>query len=262
MEITLEQALAGKATKIKNNEFFQTKAYIEPFIERMSALTDEFRIQAKLPDQITYTRDGSINTDDITYNRIYIQAILPEEYEINNHKEVIGMVYGLDVRKPVVKFYCGVENSACTNLCVFHPDALAVQEMGSATAIDYKPLNRLIEQTDNTAQYLRSLQETTFDCSTRNINESLGKWVRNTMNYTFDNGFGKVKLATSVPIDAYKKLFVDEDSDYFVTDAFSGTSMFNVYNAFTQIVTDQRKKEIMNEFEKILLIKDILELGI
>ena len=262
MEITLEQAYSGKPTRIKNNEFFGTRAYLEPFIDRMSALTSDFRIQAKLPDQITYTREGEINTDDITYNRLYVQAILPREYEINGHKEVIGMVYGLDVRKPVVKFYCGVENSACTNLCVFSPDALAVQGMESETAIDYRPLNRLLDQTDNVATYLRALQNTEFNCSTQNINESLGKWIRNTMNYSFDNGFGKVKLATSIPIDAYKQLFVDEDSDYYVHSLQDGTTMFNVYNSFTQIVTNQRSKEVMNEFEKILLLKDILELGV
>ena len=36
---------------------------------------------------------------------------------IRDSDEVVGLVYGLDVRKPVVKIYRGGLNRACTNLC-------------------------------------------------------------------------------------------------------------------------------------------------
>ena len=48
MELTIEQLLQGKATIIKGNEFFTTKAYAEPFLDRMSKYTDEFIINVKL----------------------------------------------------------------------------------------------------------------------------------------------------------------------------------------------------------------------
>jgi hypothetical protein len=35
--------------------------------------------------------------------------------------------------------------------------------------------------------------------------------------------------------------------------------MYNVYNAFTQILTDSKKKDSFNVFEKTLLLKDILD---
>ena len=44
--------------------------------------------------------------------------------------EVIGFLYGLDVRKPVVKIYRGYLNRACTNLCVFDHQWLNIQEIG------------------------------------------------------------------------------------------------------------------------------------
>ena len=47
-----------------------------------------------------------LNKDDVTYNRVWIQAVLPDEYCFENHQEVIGMVYGLDVRKPIYKKNC------------------------------------------------------------------------------------------------------------------------------------------------------------
>ena len=122
MEITIDELLAGKGTRIKNNEYFPTAGYVEPFLERMSKFTNDFRVQVKLPDQITLTNEGNINKDDVTYNRVWIQAVLPDEYCFENHQEVIGMVYGLDVRKPIYKIYKGGLNMACTNLCIFNPD--------------------------------------------------------------------------------------------------------------------------------------------
>lgn len=55
MEISLDQLLKGKATKIKDKEYFSTEQYVIPFLERMARLTDEFIIQAKPADQISLT---------------------------------------------------------------------------------------------------------------------------------------------------------------------------------------------------------------
>ena len=260
-EITLTELLAGRATRIKNREYFPTAAYVEPFLERVQKLTSEFRVQVQLPTQITYTAEGGINTEDITYNRVLIEAILPDEYKFNDdpHKAVIGMVYGIDVRKPVVKFFKGQERMSCTNLCVFSPQLLSCQDLDPETAIDYKPLERIIEQTDDTATWLKKLIETEFDCSEHNVNESLGRWIRNCINYSFNNHYQPVKIACSTPIDAYKSLFEKEDDDYYI-GLNGNTSMYQIYNAFTQVLTDGMKKDPFNIFEKTLLIKDILDL--
>lgn len=261
MQIALNELLAGKATRIRGKEYFSTAAYVEPFLERIQRLTNEISVQCQLPSQITYTGDGNLNTEDITYNRVLIEAKLPDEYKFNDdpHRPVIGMVYGIDVRKPVVKFFKGMERMSCTNLCVFSPELLSCQELVSETAIDYKPLERIIQQTDDTAARLKTLISTEFECSDYNINESLGKWIRNCINYSYDNHFGKTKLACSTPIDAYKLLYEKEDSDYFIGNT-SSTSMYNIYNAFTQVLTNNMSKDFNSIFEKTLLISDILGL--
>ena len=262
MELSLNELLAGKATRIKNREYFPTKAYVEPFLERVQKLTSEFRVQVQLPTQITYTEDGSINTEDITYNRVLIEAILPDKYKFNDdpHRAVLGMVYGIDVRKPVVKFFKGQERMSCTNLCVFSPQLLACQDLESETAIDYNPLKRIIEQTDDTASWMKKLIESEFNTRVQNVNESLGRWIRNCINYSFDNHYGKAKLAVSTPIDAYKSLFEKEDSEYYAGLDSGNISMYQVYNAFTQELTDGMKKDPFNIFEKTLLLKDILDI--
>lgn len=260
-EIQLNELLAGRATRIKNRDYFQTAAYVEPFLDRVQKITKEIRVQVQLPTQITYTANGDINTEDITYNRVLIEAILPDEYKFNDdpHRAVLGMVYGIDVRKPVVKFFKGQERMSCTNLCVFSPQLLSCQDLEPETQIDFKPFDRIIEQTDDTATWLKKLIETEFDCSEHNVNESLGKWIRNCINYSFNNHYQPVKIACSTPIDAYKSLFEKEDDDYYI-GLNGNTSMYQIYNAFTQVLTDGMKKDPFNIFEKTLLIKDILDI--
>ena len=57
MEITVQELLQGKPTIIKNKEFFQTRNYVEPFLEKMSKITEDFRVQVRTPDQITVSKD-------------------------------------------------------------------------------------------------------------------------------------------------------------------------------------------------------------
>lgn len=258
MEITIDELLAGKGTRIKNNEYFPTAGYVEPFLERMSKFTNDFRVQVKLPDQITLTNEGNINKDDVTYNRVWIQAVLPDEYCFENHQEVIGMVYGLDVRKPIYKIYKGGLNMACTNLCIFNPDFLDIQEIEPETAVNFRSLERLMEQTDDMRVRLNNMFNMEIPYIETDIDQMLGKWVRNTIDQYYDKGFGKVKLATSTAIDAYKLLYCKKDSPYYVEPGQS-TNMFNVYNAFTQLITDD-DRDIVNKAEKTLLLQNILEI--
>ena len=256
MELTLEQVLGGKSTKIKNKEYFPTAAYVEPFIERLSKYTNNFVCKAVLPNQITMTKDGDINLEDQTWNRVWIQAILPDNYPIPNHNNVIGMVYGLDVRKPVFKVYRGGLNQACTNLCVFSHDMLTCQEIEAETPVDFRCVDRIIEDTDNSAQIIKRLMNTEFNTDERLVNENLGRWIRRCIEMSYNSGFGTVKVATSTPIDAIKMLFYKEDSDYFVGNREA--NMYDVYGAMTQCITNGLAKDIMNQTEKTLLIKSIL----
>lgn len=256
MELTLQQALAGKSTSIKGKEYLSTAAYVEPFLERMSKYTDNFIFNGIQPDQITLTKDGDINLEDITWNRMWVQAVMPDEAAFEGHDRVVGMVYGLDVRKPIVKFYVGGLNRACCNLCVFSPSFLDVKELEPEKAIDYRPIDRLLTQTDNVKAILERLSNKEVEYDEVKINENLGDWIRKTLNMSFTNQLSKVKLATSSAIDVYKLLYEKEDSPYFVPKG-TNTDLFNVYNAWTQIITDD-SKDIINKCEKTLLVGNIL----
>ena len=255
MELTVEQLLQGKATKIKEKEFFTTKAYVEPFFDRMSKYTEEFIINVKPADQISLTPSGEVNFDDIVYNRVWVQAVLPDEYAYENHKRVMSMLYALDTRKPVVKMYTGALNMACLNLCVFNPDALNVAELEPITAINYSPINLLMGMNDTIKSTLEKLDKMTFN---RNeIYEDLGLWIDRCITSKFNSGFGTVKIAESAPVNVYKDLFYNEDSNYYTKG--EEVDGFTVYNAFTDLIT-QDKKDLVNKFEKTLLIKEIMDI--
>lgn len=258
MQITLEQAFMGKATRIKDKEYFSTEAYVAPFIEKVSKLTDNFIIQAKPADQISLTKEGGINFDDVIYNRVNIEAVLPEEYAFEGHKQVIGFVYALDTRKPVVKLYTGAIRSACLNLAVFNPSALSVQGLEPETAINYSFLKQCITMTEDIGVHLRKLSDMEFtrdECFTQ-----LGRWIDECINKKFTTDFGTVKLSESLPIDAYKNLFYNEKSDYYTTnDIVTG---FDIYQSFTDLISNGKgsgnNKELVNRFEKTALVGKIM----
>lgn len=258
MELTTEQLFKGKATRIKEKEYFTTEAYVTPFMERVSKLTNNFIINAKPADQISLTKEGEVNFDDVIYNRVWIQAILPTDANFPNHSEAIHLLYALDTRKPMLKIARSAINGACLNQCIFSPSWINIQELEPEKAADYKPIEWLMKQTSDISKWLTKLSNTIVPYKEQIINENLGKWSRNAYSKSIHSLSSKVNLAVSTPFDAYKLLYENKNSNYYVEEG-QDTTMFNIYNAFTDIIS-HNSKDIVNPLEKTLLLKDILEL--
>lgn len=254
MEITIEQAMLGMPTKIKDKEYFGTKAYIEPFLDRMSKYTDNFTIQVKPADQISLNKDREINFENIVYNRVWVEAILPGEYAYEGHQQSVSLLYALDTRKPLYKIFKNTVRMACLNLCVFSPEHLQVTELEPETAMNYTFANQVMELTDNTKAMLEKLSNTYIKRS--EITDRLGEWVDNSIGASYNSGFGKVQLAESTAISAYKALVKDKESDYYTPEG--DINMFDAYNAFTNIITHDKGRDIINKYEKIYLVKEIM----
>lgn len=254
MEITLEQLYAGKATRIKEKEYFTTEQYVTPFIDRMSKFTNNFTIQVKPADQISLNKDGEVNFENIVYNRVWVEAQLPGEYAMEGHTQSVSLLYALDTRKPIYKIFKNTIRQACLNMCVFSPEMLSVRELEPETAMEYTFVNQVMELTDNTKVMLENLSNNYIKRD--DLFDNLGHWVDRCISSKFNSGFGTVKLAESTAIDAYKKLVIDEKSDYYTPEG--DVCMFDAYNAFTDIITHDKGRDIVNKFEKIYLVKDIL----
>lgn len=257
MQISIDQLMNGKATRIGKRAYLPTATYVEPFIERMSKFTKDFIVEVELPKQVTRTVDGDVNADDITYNRVLIQAVMPESCSFDNHDEVIGMVYGLDVRKPVAKIYRGALNRACTNLCVFDPEFLQMQPVNPEEALNYKAVEYLLSQTSDIKLMLENLHNTTWKAEDDLVSLNLGKWQRNAMHMVYNVGYGDVKIGTDLVTKAYSSMFEDPDSSYYI-GVGNEVDMFTVYNAFTQLISNDKGKDLMNRAEKTLLLRNIL----
>lgn len=223
----------------------------------MSKFTKDFIVEVELPKQVTRTVDGDVNADDITYNRVLIQAVMPESCSFDNHDEVIGMVYGLDVRKPVAKIYRGALNRACTNLCVFDPEFLQMQPVNPEEALNYKAVEHLLSQTSDIKLMLENLHNTTWKAEDDLVSLNLGKWQRNAIHMVYNVGYGDVKIGTDLVTKAYSSMFEDPDSSYYI-GVGNEVDMFTVYNAFTQLISNDKGKDLMNRAEKTLLLRNIL----
>jgi hypothetical protein len=109
--------------------------------------------------------------------------------------------------------------------------------------------------TDTIKVTLEKMSKLTFNRNT--MYEDFGVWVVRCITAKYNSGFGTVKIAESAPINVYKSLFYEEDSNYYVQgDEVDG---FTVYNAFTDLIT-QDKKDLVNKFEKTLLVKEIMDI--
>ncbi len=260
MVITIDELLKGKSTIIKNKEYLSTEAYVTPFLEKMSKFTKDFRIQARLPEQISITKNDRVKEEDTVYNRVWIQAVLPQNNNcFHNHVETIGLVYGLDVRKPVAKIYRGNLNMACLNLCVFDYSFLNTQFIDPESPLKFNCIDNLMNQTSNITSWLEKLSNMEVKYDDDLINSTLGSWVRNTIKCSYSKEYGKIKLSSDTAVDAYKSIYEKEDSPYFVKKG-EITNMFNIYNAWTDLICNEDQRDILNKTEKILMLKQILNL--
>lgn len=247
----LKNIYEGKALLIKNNNYLTTKQYVEPFIRRMDTFGSTYRCQVKIPEQVSLTN----GQQDIVFPRVHVQAILPKSffYEENCQK-VIGLIYGLDIKIPIAKFYIGNLNED-GNLVAFDKDFLLLQKLEDSTAIDYSPIISLMEKTDNTVEAIKSLKQEIID--RHELMPKLGYWVDYSIDNTFVNECGKIKLATSLPIDVYKALIKDKDSPHYVPET-SSITYWDIYKTFVNLL-NKDDKDIINRFEKTILISKLLK---
>ena len=246
----LKTVLEGKAITIKGKNYLATAAYVKPFVERLEPFGVEFRCQVKTPDLMTVDR-GVI---DMTFVRVNISAVFPK-VEGQNYKRVLTMAYGLDLKTPVVKFYIGALDNE-DNFIVFDPNAISIQEIEPETPINYNAIKHLLERTDNISVMLNSIQNVEFDRDF--IYKYLGEWIDFTIDSCFINQCGKIKLASSMPIDVYKMVMKDKDSSYYISTEDKIT-VYDIYSAFLSLIRDD-DKDIINRFEKTILVDNLLKL--
>lgn len=257
---SLKTILEGSATSIKNREYLSTKAYIEPFVDRLKPYTTKFICLVKPADQLSYDDKGV----DIIYNRVLIMAVFPDKDDIsvNRNEKLISyhravcMAYALDVKTPICKFYTGVVDRDLV-FYAFGADCINIQKIEPDTPLDYTPIQNIITNgLGDNCQVILSQNET-LSLDKDKMTEKLGDWIDFTIKKEYVNDSGRIKLSTTIPIEAYKSLMINRDSDYFVDG--DKIPMPEILKSFLiQVSSDD--KDIINRYEKTQLVNQLLKL--
>ena len=244
MEITLELLLKGKPTIIKEKTFLSTKEYVGEFIELMRKFTDKFVVNVSLPAQITVTN----NEEDITFNKVWIQAILPG----SELKETIHLVYALDVKKPCYKIfrtYSDDERHVVFNEKWIFSGLIKDEETFKL------PVKELMEMENNVPLVIEKMKKTFLDDDTKY--DLLGKLIEKSMLFEKESVTGKVKLSPTTIIKAHESIYMDATSKLYKKD--QEPTVYDLYVALLEQVKDGYKKDMINIFEKSCLTKNLLE---
>ena len=252
MEITLNALLEGKPTIIREKEYFATKDYIQPFIDEMSKFTKEFVVNVQLPDQVTISNDSK----DVTYNRVWIQAIMPDKCTIDGYAETYGLIYALDARIPVYKVYRAYVNKETHNLCVFDPNWIQVYELKPETKLTYS-IRELMEKPFDIEKRLKIMKNTFISADIEDVHKLLGKLINRSLLYEYRNVGGKVKISPSDVIKAFEDVYHNNSSHYYVQPAVEG-SLHNYYGAFCSQITNS--KDIIKKKKKTILVGMLFDL--
>lgn len=184
---------------------------------------------------------------NIAYPRVMVEAQLGEL--IPHFEAVVGMVYALDLQKPVIKCYSGFNVRSCINLSIFNTDNMFQQELLG----DYEKVISMARK------YFLEKEKDVIDFKTRftklqesfltepQLNELLGRMLRES---------SRTRLGTT-PILGAAKLLDDNTSTYYVRpDGKFTCNKFNVYNAVTQILTNSN--DIIDKPNKTIALTKLL----
>lgn len=252
MEITVGKLLEGKSTIINDKEYLSTKEYVKPFVELLQKFTKDFKVIAQLPKQMTITS----SKQDVTYNRVWVQAIMPSE--IMGYAETYNLVYGLDIKQPVYKFFKAYKDKKTDNLYVFDSQWLNVYELKPGEQfIDFtSTLKNLMSKTDDSEIRFKKMFSEFLSSDDKKKQQKLGSLIENSMFYYYKHKGGKIKIAPASVIKAYQNIYLDSSSKNYVGDT-EECSLFNYYDTFSTLIT-QDSKDILNHFEKCALCLQIL----
>lgn len=250
MEVTIEKLLEGKSTVIKENEYFETKEYVNPFIKLMKKFTNDFSIQVQLPPQLTITN----SKEDITYNRVWVQAIMPEKCNKAGFAETYNLIYALDVRKPIYKVFKAYKDRRTSNLFVFNSMWLNVYELKpKENFIEFdEVVKNLMQLTDDSEIRFNKMNNEFLSSETEDRQQKLGELIEDSILFEINNKGGKIKIAPAMTLKAYQNVYLNSSSKNYVPDT-EKCSMFNYVDAFSSLITED-DKDIVNRFEKNLLI--------
>lgn len=256
MEITIGKLLEGKSTVIKDKEYLATGEYVTPFLEIMSHFTKDFYCKVEMPKQLTMTD----KKQDITYNRVWLQAVMPNKFDIDGYAMTINLIYGLDVRQPVYKIFKAYKDRRTQNLYCFDSRWLNVYELKPGEQfVNFEPIiKNLLEMVDDSSIRFKKMNTEFFSSDVEEKHTKLGDLIEKSMLYEFYGKGGKVKLSPPLILKAFQNVYMNSSSKYYVKDT-EECSLFAYADTILTLITDE--EDIINPFEKSYLCLQLFDNG-
>lgn len=106
---------------------------------------------------------------------------------------------------------------------------------------------------------LEKMKNTLFSEKMEEKHKTLGYLIEKSLLFEYNNLAGKVKLSPNMVIKAYENVYMNTESPYYVKDS-ELCSIYNYYNAFTELIRDSNKKDLITGYEKTLLVGQLFNL--
>ena len=120
-------------------------------------------------------------------------------------------------------------------------------------------ISNLMKMTSDFESRIKKMKSTFLSPEVEDRQKLLGSMIEKSLLYEYSNQAGKVKLSPAMVVKAYENVYMNTDSPYYVKDT-EECSVFNYYNAFTELIKDATKKDLMTGYEKTLLVGQLFDL--
>lgn len=212
--------------------------YLLPVIKEFkNSLNGHLVIDGSDPDTIT---DNETEVQYLAYRRV----ALTKTFEISeDFSYKIGFVYALDLGKPIIKVFSGVNVHACTNLCIFGADKkqeflIANNQEGAVLEVQ-KYITNLTHDIETAKEIIHNMKNTFFQ--SQEVEKMLGAFM---LSFSATKNIA----GTQCLLDAAKYL-TDKTSMYYFEKQ---TTAWNIYNALTHDICN--KKHILQQPEKVFTL--------
>lgn len=246
--ITLNEILDSKIY-VKDNSaisFKSPKEYLSPFVDKVSKLTDDFRVSVS--GTIKNKNEGE-ETLNIAHGRVLLEAVLPGSFDTNSEfgdtYGTIGFMYALDLQKPVIKVYSGRYARACTNLCVFGAERVFSQELTGNINKCFEVAEEYMDKAEKDLE--RTLEIIGFMKNETYKGDKLDEFTGHLLRRSLLNS----KLGHTAIIQGTRDLYNDK-SIYSLKDG--ETSGWNYYNSITEHI---KKVDILDRANKTALLTEL-----
>lgn len=225
--------------------FGSPRAYIEPFLEKFTKANVNVTFKTSVSERVANKEVGSGVTNE-AFGRVVVEAKFPTDYCAHAHDTVVGMIYALDLQKPIIRVYSGHNAWACTNLAIFGARYVhQVEIMSGYQGIYDKGLDYIEGLTSQLARF-----QTLYERMNDTIYE--GDEINRILGYLLRQGYSNKQIGTTPILSALKDL-EDNASKYSIKD--NKTSQWNIYSALTQYVTN--KVDILEKPTKTVMLSNL-----